>query len=155
MNILEGSTTWSNHVQLLCQHYNLPSPLSILLQEHACSKEAWNSLVKTMVTSWHERKLREMALSNSKMIYLNIQLHGLSGRPHPCCRTFITPKMSRNYGSTWNSLPVITWLMIDLLLTIQGKVQHAFCVATWTPLSMLSPLAEPQTLSGADCCQTY
>ena len=78
-----NSTTWSNHVQLLSQQYGLPSPLSVLLQEHVYTKEEWNSLVKTMVTSWHERKLRAMSLSNSKMIYLNVQLHGLSGRPHP------------------------------------------------------------------------
>ena len=78
-----NSTTWSNHVQLLSQQYGLPSPLSVLLQEHAHTKEEWNSRVKTMVTSWHERKLRAMSLSNSKMIYLNVQVHGLSGRPHP------------------------------------------------------------------------
>ena len=78
-----SSTTWSNHLQIICQQYGLPSPLSTLLQKQPCSKEAWNSLVKTKVTIWHERKQREAAANNSKMTYLNVQLHGLSGRPHP------------------------------------------------------------------------
>ena len=30
-----SSTTWSDHVQVLCQQYDLPSPLSISLPEHA------------------------------------------------------------------------------------------------------------------------
>ena len=40
-------------------------------------------LVKTRVTVWYERELRNQALSNSKMKYLNISLNGLSGQPHP------------------------------------------------------------------------
>ena len=39
--------------------------------------------MKTRVTVWHERELRRKALSNSKMAYLNVQLTGLSGHPHP------------------------------------------------------------------------
>ena len=47
---ISNSTTWSHHLQLLCQQYGLPSPLSILLQGQACSKEAWSTLVNTRVT---------------------------------------------------------------------------------------------------------
>ena len=39
--------------------------------------------VKTKITIWHERNLRESAIYNHKLKYLNIQLLGLSGRPHP------------------------------------------------------------------------
>ena len=79
-----NSTTWSNHIQLICLQYGLPSPLSVLLQQPAAwTKKDWNVLVKTKVTCWHERKLRAAALNNSKMTYLNVQLCGLSGRPHP------------------------------------------------------------------------
>ena len=85
-----NSTTWSNHLQLLCQQYGLPSPLSILLQGQVCSKEAWNTLVKTRVTCWHEKKQRTAALNNSKMTYFNVQLHGLSGRPHPVLNNIYT-----------------------------------------------------------------
>ena len=85
-------TTWSNHIQLLCLQYGLPSPLSVLLGGQACSKEAWSNLVKTRVTIWHEKKLRRLSLSNSKTIYLNIQLHGLSGRPHPTLQNINTTR---------------------------------------------------------------
>ena len=78
----ENSLTWANHVRLLCLRYDLPSPLS-LLQTPVWSKDSWNMLVKTKILAWFERKLRLTALSNSKMIYLNVQLNGLSGRPHP------------------------------------------------------------------------
>ena len=78
-----NSTTWSNHVHLLCEQYDLPSPLSVLLNGRLWPKEAWNDLVKTKVTIWHERKLRNLSLSNSKMCYLNVQVQGLSGLPHP------------------------------------------------------------------------
>ena len=87
-----NSTTWSNRIQLLCLQYGLPSPLSVLLGGQACSKEAWSNLVKTRVTIWHEKKLRRLSLSNSKMIYLNIQLHGLSGRPHPALQNINTTR---------------------------------------------------------------
>ena len=78
-----NSTTWANHLQILCLKYGLPSPLSILLQPNACSKEEWNTLVTTRIICWHERMQRSSSLCNSKMTYLNVQLHGLSGRPHP------------------------------------------------------------------------
>ena len=51
-----NSTTWANHVQLLCLQYELPSPLA-LLESALWSKEDWNTLVKTKVMIWHERKL--------------------------------------------------------------------------------------------------
>ena len=85
-----SSTTWSNHLQLLCIKYGLPSPLSLLLKESPWSKESWNCLVKTRVTIWHEKDLREKSLNNSKMKYLNVQLSGLSGAPHPALRNIIT-----------------------------------------------------------------
>ena len=77
----EKSTTWSNHVTELCMRYDLPPPLALL--ESPPSKESWKELVKTKVTIWHERNLRDMSLNNSKMCYLNVQLLGLSGQPHP------------------------------------------------------------------------
>ena len=76
-----NSTTWSNHVQLICQKYGIPSPLALLLSGPACSKSSLNTLVKTRVTVWHEEDLRRKAASNSKMQYLNVELCGLSGRP--------------------------------------------------------------------------
>ena len=40
--------------------------------------------------NWHERKLRRLSLSNSKITYLNVQLYGLSGRPHPALQNIST-----------------------------------------------------------------
>ena len=77
-----NSTTWSNHVRLLCQQYQLPNPLD-LLKTPPWPKEQWSSFVKTKITIWHENFLRSLAKENSKMCYLNTDLLGLSGRPHP------------------------------------------------------------------------
>ena len=85
-----NSTTWSNHVLLLCLRYGLPSPISLLQSFPPASKESWSTLVKTRVTVWHEQKLRNRSLSNSKMKYLNVQLLGLSGRPHPALQNILT-----------------------------------------------------------------
>ena len=84
-----NSTTWSNHHQLLCMKYGLPSPLS-LLNQSPWSKESWTCLVKTRVTIWHEKELRKKSLNNSKMKYLNVQLSGLNGAPHPALRNITT-----------------------------------------------------------------
>ena len=86
----ENSTTWSNHTQLLCKRYDLPSPLSLLNGSVQISKMSWNTLVKTKVTTWHEKRLRESSLRNSKMGYLNVELTGLSGRPHPILQNIFT-----------------------------------------------------------------
>ena len=77
-----NSTTWCNHINLLCQQYGLPPPLELLNYSHQWSKESWKQLVSTRITAWHERNLRKLAENNSKMRYLNVKLHGLTGRPH-------------------------------------------------------------------------
>ena len=40
-------------------------------------------MTTTLVTVHFERILREEAKRNSKMQYLNVQVQGLSGAPHP------------------------------------------------------------------------
>ena len=78
----DKSTTWSNHVRLLCTQYQLPDPLK-LLQCSPISSAAWKTLIVTKITAYHERHLREEAASNSNLQFLNVQLIGLSGRSHP------------------------------------------------------------------------
>ena len=78
----DKSTTWSVHVRLLSKLYGLPDPLK-LVQCSPMSKNEWKTLVVTKVTAHHERYLREKAEQNSSMQYLNVQLSGLTGRPHP------------------------------------------------------------------------
>ena len=84
-----SSTTWSNHLQLLCLKYGLPSPLSLMLGP-SWSKDAWHCLVKTRVTIWHENELRKLSLNNSKMNYLNVKISGLTGAAHPALHCIST-----------------------------------------------------------------
>ena len=89
-----SSTTWSNHIQLLCYKYGLPAPLT-LLQNTPWSKSSWSCLVKTRVTLWHENLLKRKALSNSKMCFLNVQLHGLTGQPHKVLHNITTTQEAK------------------------------------------------------------
>ena len=91
----QNSTTWSNHVQLLCQKYNLPSPLKLLEHETPWSKDTWKCLVKTTITAYYENKLRAESKSNSKMNFLNVQLCSLSGLPHPTLQNIVTTQDAR------------------------------------------------------------
>ena len=85
-----NSTTWSNHIQLLCLKYGLPSPLSLLQGGTLWTKDYWNCLVKTKVTIWYEQELRRQSSRNSKMNYLNVKLSGLTGAPHPALHNIYT-----------------------------------------------------------------
>jgi hypothetical protein len=98
------STTLSNHIQLLCLQYGIPSPLS-LQQIPPRPKQDWDTFVKTKVTTWHERKLRSLSLINSKMAYLNIELHGLSGRPHSVLQNICTTQDAKKL---WLHLKFLT-----------------------------------------------
>ena len=77
----EKSTTWSAHLRTLCLKYKLPDPL--LQNGKIWDKTKWTTLTTTLVTVHFERSLREGAKRNSKMQYLNVQVQGLSGAPHP------------------------------------------------------------------------
>ena len=77
-----SSLTWTAHLRILFQLYNLPDPLT-LLNSQLWSKERWKVLTRTTITSYHEHLWREKAANNSKMHFLNVQATGLSGRPHP------------------------------------------------------------------------
>ena len=55
----------------------------MLLQQPPPSKSAWKELTWTKVTVFAEKKWRKLASTNSKMEYLNVELLGLSGKPHP------------------------------------------------------------------------
>ena len=79
----ENSTTWSQHVRLLCRQYELPDPLLMTQNSIIPSKISWKQLVTTKVTVYHEAELRAKATSNSNLQYLNVQWLGLSGLPHP------------------------------------------------------------------------
>ena len=90
-----SSLTWSNHVQILCQKYSLPSPLYLLESGPAWSIESWKCLVKTRIAVWFEKDLRSKAATNIKLQYLNVQLLGLGGRPHPALLSINTTQDAR------------------------------------------------------------
>ena len=46
-------------------------------------KSCYKTYIKTMITSYHEKKLRELASNNSCMKYFNVGLLGLGGKCHP------------------------------------------------------------------------
>ena len=77
------SLTWSAHLRNLCLKYNLPDPLKLLESNDVWPKTKWITEIKTKITIYHEKELRQQAALNSKMVYLNVQLQGLSGCPHP------------------------------------------------------------------------
>ena len=77
-----SSLTWSAHLRLLFQMYNLPDPLA-LMHGDLWPKERWKMVLKKSVVSYHEFDLRRKSLTNSKLEFLNVQATGLSGRPHP------------------------------------------------------------------------
>ena len=85
-----SSTTWTNHLNLLAQKYELPCLLRLMEEQTVWSSASWKSLVETKVTIYHEKMLRYSALKNSKMQYLNVQLSGLTGQPHPALRNILT-----------------------------------------------------------------
>ena len=83
------SLTWSVHLRLLFLQYKLPDPLR-LLNSPIWPKNLWKSTVKTKITSHFETLWRIKAASNSKLSFLNVQISGLSGKPHPVLSNILT-----------------------------------------------------------------
>ena len=77
----EKSTCWSTHVRLVCKMYSIPDPL-VLMQSPAPPKAQWKSLIKTKIIAFHESDLRKKALGSVSLQYFNVQLLGLTGKPH-------------------------------------------------------------------------
>ena len=84
-----SSLTWTAHLRLLFQLYDLPDPLA-LMSSNPWPKETWKLTTKTAVTVYHERKWRELAAGNSKLSFFNVQTLGLSGRPHSVLSNILT-----------------------------------------------------------------
>ena len=78
----ETSRTWSSHIKYLSKMYDMEDPF-VCLNRDAPEKSVYKKYVSDKITSFHERELRTAAAKNSKMIYLNVNLYGLTGRCHP------------------------------------------------------------------------
>ena len=83
------SLTWTAHLRIIFQLYNLPDPL-ILLSSNLWPKERWKTHTKIAVTSYYEAIWRQKAASNYKLEFLNVQISGLSGKPHPILSWVLT-----------------------------------------------------------------
>ena len=79
----QHSTTWSNHINLLCLKYGLPCPLHLMESTTVWPRQDWKSFVTTKVIAYHEMEQRNNSVTNSRLKNLNVSLLGLSGHPHP------------------------------------------------------------------------
>ena len=84
-----SSLTWSAHIRIVFQMYQLPDPLQ-LLHSTPCSKNRWKSHTSTAVLSHHEKFWRQKSSKNYKLQYLNVQCTGLSGKLHPVLSWVLT-----------------------------------------------------------------
>ena len=95
LNILreafDNSRTWIIHVKYLCEKYGLEDPLSCLNRDPP-PKSVFKETVKTKVTAYYEKVLRQSASENSAMTYLNVTASGLRGRHHPALNNMITTR---------------------------------------------------------------
>ena len=89
----ENSTTWSNHVRLVCSLYDLLDPLRLLKQQPR-TKQSWRTLVKTKITAIMNDS-SEAKLQRIKT-YFNVQLLGLCRTPHPVISISLTLGMPTN-----------------------------------------------------------
>ena len=72
-----SSHTWAAHIRSLFQYYNLPDS-QVLLDSSPCSQEKWKCTITTAV------------ISCTWLGFLNVQVQGLSGRPHPVISGILT-----------------------------------------------------------------
>ena len=123
------STTWSVHVRLVCLLYGLPDPL-VLLQQVPMTKSAWQTLVKTKLTAYHEHELRSRAQANHKLEYFNVQTLGLTGKAHPMLNikeTRDSPKLSAHLRFLTGDIPHYHNQSMDRGVQAQCQLCHAPC----------------------------
>ena len=78
----DNSRTWSINLKHLSKMYGIEDPLSCL-QRDPPNKSQYKQYISDKINIFHETELRLAAAKNSKMKYLNVSLHGLTGRLHP------------------------------------------------------------------------
>ena len=88
-NCPTNSHTWARHIKNLSNMYEMEDPLKLINQVPP-SKSEYKNYIHTKVTVFHEKKLRAAAHINSKMLYLNVSIKGLNGRPHPALSGVVT-----------------------------------------------------------------
>ena len=85
----ENSTTWAINLRHICKMYGLEDPLTSL-SKNPPSKNTYKEVIMTKISAFHEKELKNQALKNSQMVYLNVNLSSLRGKSHPCLSNVIT-----------------------------------------------------------------
>ena len=75
----------------LSKKYGLEDLFLSLCQDPP-SKAAYKELVATRITAHYERTLRQAAMENTQMEYLNVSTTGLRGRHHPALSNMVTTR---------------------------------------------------------------
>ena len=67
----------------------MPDPL-MLRESSLWPQQKFRNHTITAVTAYHERKLRNKAVNSHRTQFLNVQVFGLTGRPHPVLTWVLT-----------------------------------------------------------------
>jgi len=84
-----NSCTWAVNLDHIYKMYNLENPLSCL-QRDPPEKSIFKEYILTKITAFHEKEMKDLASSNSKMSYFNVNLFGLRGKNHPSLSNIIS-----------------------------------------------------------------
>ena len=84
------SQTWSAHLRRISSKYDMWDPLECLYRDPP-TKSQYREYVLTKITAYYENELRQEAITNSCMEYLNVGLIGLRGKHHPAIANIVTP----------------------------------------------------------------
>ena len=128
-NMDKNSRTWSTHLSNVAEIYGITPPIE-LIRRPPPTKESFKEYVMTKITAFHESELRQLAVNNSKMKYLNVATLGLTGRPHPVLNGPTTTHQVRKLR------PVIKFLSGDYYTLEMKSKQTKNCSA----LCYLCPL---------------
>ena len=93
-----NSHTLAN-IKCLSAMYGMEDPARLISQPPP-SKCEFRNIVHTKITVYQEKKLRAVAITNSKTTYLNVSLKGLNGRPHPALSGIVTTQSVKNQEPT-------------------------------------------------------
>ena len=88
-NSCDTSHTWAAHIRRITARYDMMDPIGCLTRDPPAKSE-YKEYVATKITAYYEQKLRSLAENNSCMEYLNVDLQGLRGKPHPALHNITT-----------------------------------------------------------------
>ena len=128
----DTSLTWCAHLRRISLKYDMWDPLECL-QRDPPTRSEYKEYVLTKITSYYERELRDDAITNRCMEYLNVGMIGLRGKHHPAITNIVTPMKVQKMR------PHIKMLCGNLL-TYQMKGDQS---GTGSPYCRLGPSQSP------------